>query len=188
MMITETKTMLDTRTGALSGKEIKYSDRKLKDLAGIFLDENSRENMDPETLVYSVQSYMPVDEGTRGGLFFGNTTIFPGKVGNEYFMTRGHFHREFVSSEYYWCVTGEGMLILMNTNREVWAEKMRPGSLHYIPGNIAHRVANTGIDTLVFNACWTAEAGHDYDTINQQGFSMRLFEVGGRPQLVKSNR
>ena len=101
-------------------------------------------------------------------------------------MTRGHFHHEFISSEYYWCVEGEGMLILMNTDREIRAEKMRPGSLHYIPGNIAHRVANTGTGKLVFNACWTAEAGHDYETINQQGFSARLLEVEGKPQLVKS--
>ena len=37
------------------------------------------------------------------------------------------------------------MLILMDRERNTWAERMMPGSLHYIPGGVAHRVANTEI-------------------------------------------
>jgi hypothetical protein len=33
-------------------------------------------------------------------------------------------------------------------------------------------------------ACWPADAGHDYDTIQQQGFPVRVFEQGGEPVIV----
>ncbi|NJL38771.1 MAG: cupin domain-containing protein [Leptolyngbyaceae cyanobacterium SM1_4_3] len=142
--------------------------------------------MDGETLAYSVQAYMPVAEGKSGGLFFGNSTVYPGKVGNEYFMTRGHFHALPDTGEYYWCISGEGALLLMDEQRATRAERMHPGSLHYIPGNIAHRVANTGKTPLVFNACWPSDAGHNYAEIARNGFSARLIDTDGKPNLVSS--
>jgi len=99
-------------------------------------------------------------------------------------MTRGHFHAFRDTAEYYWCVRGEGVLILMDGESSVWSEIMSPGSLHYIPGKVAHRVANTGNEELVFNACWPSEAGHDYDSIRNRGFLGRLLERGGNPELV----
>ena len=77
------------------------------------------------------------------------------------------------------------MLILMKHDRSrTWAEKMVPGSIHYIPGCTAHRTANTGKGTLSFGACWPSDAGHDYDTISQYGFSKILVSQGGEPVLV----
>lgn len=64
---------------------------------------------------------------------------------------------------------------------------MRPGSVHYIPGRTAHRVANVGDTVLSFLACWPADAGHDYETIAAHGFGARLRAVNGRPELVPNN-
>ena len=50
---------------------------------------------------------------------------------------------------------------------------MKPGSVHYIPGNVAHRVANTGNEPLIFLASWPSDAGHDYARIRETGFSKR---------------
>ena len=169
----------------ITGEGVLTSVKFMKQLNGVFLDKIAFENIDPEQRVYEVQAYMPVDEGKIGGWFFGNSMVYPGKVGKEYFMTRGHFHANKDTAEYYWCLKGEGALILMDTNRNCWYEKMVPGSLHYIPGNVAHRVANTGDDVLFFNACWPSNAGHDYDSINKDGFSARLFEIDNEPKLVK---
>lgn len=174
---------LDLATGLLHGEGVITSEKRVGNLEGIFRDEAARREMDPETLVYSVQAHMPVGEGTPGGLFFGNTIIFPGKVGNEYFMTRGHYHKHLDRAEYYWCLKGEGMLILMDEERQTGTEVMTPGSLHYIPGKVAHRVANTSDRELVFNACWPSDAGHDYESIHSQGFSARLVEIDGNPVL-----
>ena len=119
-----------------------------------------------------------------GDLSFGTTILYPGKIGNEYFMTKGHFHSNSDRAEFYWGVEGEGFLILMDERRNVWAERMFPGSLHYIPGKVAHRVANTGYQKLVFSACWPSDAGHDYATIADAGFARRLVDVNGVPTLV----
>ena len=72
----------------------------------------------------------------------------------------------------------------MDTDRKIWTEVMKPGSLHYIAGKVAHRVANTGSQKLVFNACWPSDAGHDYDSINTQGFQARLMEENHKPELI----
>lgn len=168
----------------LAGEKVIKSVRLLGELNGVFQDREAYDKMDKEQTVYQVSSFLPVPENTPGGLFMGITTLNPGKVGNEYYMTKGHFHSKDDRAEFYWGVEGEGMLILMDEQRNVWAERMFPGSLHYIPGKVAHRVANTGYQKLVFSACWPSDAGHDYETIATDGFSRRLVEVKGVPTLV----
>ncbi len=185
MEITPASVFLDIASGLLKGDRIITSEKKLSQLKGVFKDETIRASMDQNIIAYSVQAWMPVKEGTPGGLFFGNSTVFPGKVGNEYFMTRGHFHALADTAEYYWCVKGRGVLLIMDERRMVRAEKMEPGSLHYIPGRTAHRVANTGDQELVFNACWPSDAGHDYEAIEREGFAARLLEIKGVPVLTK---
>jgi glucose-6-phosphate isomerase len=167
----------------LTGEEVVKSCRTLGDLSGVFEDDTAFALLSAETLVYEVYSHLPVSEGTPGGLYFGLTKLYPGKVGREYFMTKGHFHRQADRTEYYWCLEGEGALILMDGNRKVWAEKMFPGSLHHIPGGVAHRVANTGHQVLSFAASWPSDAGHNYESIALDGFSARLTEMDGSPQL-----
>ena len=171
-------------TWFLQGEGIITSEKRIKHLVSVFADESERLQMDQESLVYEVQAHIPVREGSPGGLSFGTTLIHPGKVGNEYFMTRGHFHALADRSEYYWGVQGEGMLVLMDGNQTTWAEKMFTGSLHFIGANTAHRVANTGTGPLIFGACWPSDAGHNYDTIDRNGFSARLVEIDGVPFLT----
>ena len=138
----------------LTGEDVVKSTRVLGDLDGVFQDKEAYGKMNKE------------------------------KVGQEYFMTKGHFHSNSDRAEFYWGVEGEGFLILMDERRNVWAERMFPGSLHYIPGKVAHRVANTGYQKLVFSACWPSDAGHDYATIADAGFARRLVDVNGVPTLV----
>jgi glucose-6-phosphate isomerase len=61
---------------------------------------------------------------------------------------------------------------------------MSPGSLHYVRGENAHRIANTGNIPLVVWACWPTDAGYDYDAIANQGFSARLVERDGKPVFI----
>ena len=170
--------------GDIGGEGLLTSARTLADLKGVFADEAAFAAMDKSKVVYRVKSIEPDPQGTPGGLYMGITYLEPGKVGKEYFMTKGHFHLNPSSTEFYWGVSGEGMLILMDSQRNVWAEKMAPGTLHYIRAGIAHRVANTGNETLVFAASWPSDAGHDYGSILEKGFAARLLEVDGKPELV----
>jgi glucose-6-phosphate isomerase len=182
--LTESQVRIDFSTGSLLGEPVSNVRRTLGDLRGIFANEHARAAMDQSALAYRVEQYQPVPEGTDGGLFFGCTFLEPGVVGNEYFMTKGHFHARIDAAEYYWCIRGEGVLLLMDQNRRCRAEHMNAGSLHYIPGRHAHRVANIGSQTLCFGACWPADAGHDYDTITKFGFSARVVRVNGSPAVM----
>lgn len=174
---------LNPQNYKMTGEPVVNQLRKLKELPGVFQDQGCFDRMDPEQTAYTVQAWFPGTEGTPGGLFFGASTIYPGKVGNEYFMTKGHFHAQSDRAEFYWGVEGEGMLILMDRNRKTWAERVYPGSLHYIGGEIAHRLANTGNEKLVVGACWPSDSGHDYQEIAKNGFSARLLEINGEPML-----
>ena len=168
----------------IKGEPIVDQIRQIKDISVIFHDQKAFDKLDPETEAYKVQMWFPVAEGTEGGLAFGRTIILPGKVGDEYFMTKGHFHAKSDRAEFYWGVKGKGMLILMDRNRNTWAEEVFPGSLHYIGSDIAHRLANTGREELIVGACWPSDAGHNYEEIVVNGFSARLVEIGGTPFLI----
>jgi glucose-6-phosphate isomerase len=143
--------------------------------------------MNPATLAYSVRWLQAVPAGTEGGLLWGVTLLQPGKVGDEFFMTHGHFHADCTRAEYYATTSGCGLLLRMDKDRKTWAEEMSPGSLHYIDGRHAHRVANTGDEPLIFWACWGSDAGYDYGTIRENGFGMRVVERDGKPVLVAND-
>jgi glucose-6-phosphate isomerase len=184
-MISILKAPLNFRDMQLSGASLDRLSRRIGDLGDIFYDRKAYAGMPMDRTVYEVVSGFPVPEGTEGGLFLGITYIHPGKVGDEYFMTRGHFHKIRNRAEIYICMEGEGMLILMSEDRAAtWAERMEPGSIHYIKGYTAHRTANTGSGVLSFGAFWPSDAGHDYATISEHGFSKILVDRGGVPALV----
>ena len=168
----------------LIGKEVEHSKRTLGDIRFIFEHGDRLTEQQAAHIAYTVNSYLPEKEGTPGGLFFGITNLYPGLVGDEYFMTKGHFHANRNTAEFYWGIEGEGILILMDEQGNIKGEQMFPGSLHYIPGRTAHRVANVSDVTLSFGACWYSDAGHDYGSIEKNGFTARLKNINGTPQLV----
>jgi glucose-6-phosphate isomerase, archaeal len=181
-------TRIDWLAGNMHGSPLQSSEKKLGQLEGVFRDSGAWQLMSPDTLVYRVQWHEAIPQGMEGGLFWGTTTIEPGRIGDEYFMTRGHFHARRDRGEYYSTVQGRGMLLLMDEERVTRVEAMEPGSLHYIPGYIAHRTVNTGDTPLIFWACWPSDSGHDYETIARQGFSARVLDRDGSPAVVPEER
>ena len=184
-MITNSQHHVMLAEGSLTGNKVVDSVKTLAQLKNIFLDELARGLMDQNEIIYKVQAILPITQGTEGGLFYGTTWIEPGTVNEEYFMTQGHFHQISNRAEYYWGVQGEGVLILMDRNRNFRGEWIRPGTIHYIPPHTAHRVANIGSQQLIFSACWPSDAGYDYEEILKNGFSCRLLNKNGSPALIK---
>ena len=161
--------------------------KTLGQLDGIFANTRALHEMDPNTVVYRVQAWCPVPDGTEGGQFWGSTVVEPGHVDSEYFITHGHFHLKRDRTEYYGTIEGEGALILMDEARRTWMEHMSAGSLHFVPPNTAHRVANIGKVPLRVVACWPSDAGHDYEPIRRHGFGARLLNINGEAKLVGSS-
>jgi glucose-6-phosphate isomerase len=177
-------TSIDWGSGEITGEGVVESVKTLGELANLFEDEVAWRSMDAKTEVYRVRAWKPVADGTTGGLFWGATVLQPGRVGNEFFMTHGHFHALRDRAEYYATIRGQGALLLMQEDGETWSQAMSPGSVHYIPGYIGHRVANTGAEPLVFLASWPSDAGYDYGRIRTAGFGKRMMLRNGAPCLV----
>jgi glucose-6-phosphate isomerase len=175
---------LNPHTGLLQGVGVKESRRTIGGLAGYFRDEPVRAAMDQDRLAYRVQAYEPKPEGERGAVCCATTFLEPGSVGDEYFLTRGHFHANEDCPELEVTVGGTGVLVLMTADRHTWTEPMRPGSVHHVPPGTAHRVANTGGEPLVFVSYWPSETGHDYRTIVDRGFRTRVQRMDGVPAVV----
>lgn len=176
---------LDPQTGILSGEPVTESRRTIGRLTGYFRDEAARAAFDQDTLVYRVLAYEPRPEGVPGAVCCATTFLEPGLVGDEYFLTRGHFHAREDRAELEVTVSGEGLLVLMTEDRQTRVEPMRPGSVHHVPPRTAHRVANTGSTPLVFVSYWPSETGHDYQTVVAHGFGARVRRVDGHPRVVE---
>jgi glucose-6-phosphate isomerase len=120
-----------------------------------------------------------------GELLHGISIVKPGQVGDEYFMTKGHFHAKLETAEVYYCLNGEGVMV-METPEGDWAvEELWPGQVLYVPPRWAHRSVNTGHDgDLVTFFVYPGHAGHDYGTIEQKGFRKLVVARDNRPQVV----
>jgi len=166
---------LDAATGRVS-PEGPLQQRRLSDLEGLFADAGAWRAAagggDP--LVYTV-SAAPVPE-ERGEVPFSITTIEPGDVAGELFMTRGHRHTA-PEGEVYAGMVGEGGLLLFDGTAHRWIE-LTAGAVGYIPPGWAHRTVNTGTAPFRFVAIYPGDAGHDYETVLREGMGARVVRDG----------
>jgi glucose-6-phosphate isomerase len=145
--------------------------RRLSDLRGIFADEAAYrlalEEGDP--IVYTVESIEGGDG--EGDLHYGIATLMPGRVGGEYYMTRGHFHAWRPAAEVYVGLAGTGAMLLEDEAGRTRLLPLERNSIVYVPGHVAHRTINTGDEPLVYLGIFPAGAGHDYGTIAERNFA-----------------
>ena len=147
--------------------------RTLGEIAGIFAEGSKLSEADRGRVVYEIFG-CPAEVDGPARLLYATTVLHPGTVGDEFFMTRGHFHTNLERGEIMLTLSGTGALVLMDRDRRTWTEPMTPGSVHDIDGRHAHRVANTGSEPLVFFVTWMSDCGHDYASIAEHGFGTLL--------------
>jgi glucose-6-phosphate isomerase, archaeal len=175
-------TLLDLRSGVLEpAREV--LERRLSDMREHYL-EGGRHDGNP--LVYAVYG-IPVP-ATNSNLIGSTTVIQPGSVGDEYFMTKGHFHAVRDRAEIYLGLAGDGRLVMATEDGRHAVEPMAPGSVNYVPGGWAHRSVNVGDEPLVFFAAYVGDAGHDYGTIEQRGFPVLVVRGERGPQVIANPR
>lgn len=157
--------LLDLRTGIFDSQPAQ-SIRTLADLAPIFAE--SDDSLDLCQVVYEIHG-SPAEVEGPARLLYATTVLHPGRVGREFFMTRGHFHTDPNRGELMFTLSGIGKLILMDRDAQVQLEPMTPGSVHDVDGRFAHRVVNDGLEPLVFLVAWMSDCGHDYATTQLPG-------------------
>jgi len=114
--------------------------------------------------------------------------IHPGTVGEEYHMTKGHFHAKEDTAEVYVGLQGQGYLLLDTADGQFQALPMQPGTVTYIPPYWAHRTVNVGDEDFVFFGVYPADSGHNYAAIEQRGFSQLLVKRKDGPEIVPNPR
>lgn len=124
-----------------------------------------------------------------GELVQGVSVVHAGMVGDEYFMTKGHFHTVMETGELYYCLEGEGMMVMETPEGDWSIEPLRPGRVVYVPPRWAHRSVNTGdAESLAMFFAYPGNAGHDYGTIERQGFRKLVIGLNGTPEIVDNPR
>jgi glucose-6-phosphate isomerase len=124
-----------------------------------------------------------------GEILHGISIIHPGKIGEEFNMTKGHFHTVLDTAEIYYTLKGQGVMVMETPDGEWAIEQLFPGSVLYVPPRWAHRSVNTGSDEdLVMFFAYPGDAGHDYGTIESQGFRKLIMDKNGKPEIVDNPR
>jgi glucose-6-phosphate isomerase, archaeal len=175
-------TALDLASGRLD-PELEVTDRRLSDMRGMYLEDGG---VDDDPLIYRVYG-IPVP-ATTGNVLSSTTVIEPGTIGREYFMTKGHFHEVRDRAEIYLGLGGEGRLLMATEDGKHVVGPMRRGAVNYVPGGWAHRSINVGDEPLVFFAAYAGDAGHDYRTIEGEGFPVLVLKGAAGPEVVGNPR
>ncbi|MDD2393347.1 MAG: glucose-6-phosphate isomerase family protein [Eubacteriales bacterium] len=172
----------DMVTG-LSGKT-PSTRRMLSQMKGMYADREAFEDMlqKEDVLIYEFYELgLPEDSGD---IAFGTSIVYPGKVGSEYFMTKGHFHTIIDTGEVYYCLSGQGLMLMEDPEGNTAAAELKKGCAVYCPKRYAHRSVNTGNEPLVTFFAFRGDAGHDYGTIETKGFRKLALEIGGKPVVT----
>ncbi len=171
---------IDLETGGMPGAT-NHLMRRASDMRGYYVDPAAldrlvQEQDDPPH--YEVFE-LPVPQET-GQLMYCISKLQPGRVGQEFFMTKGHYHTISATAEIYLCLAGQGYMVMKTTEGKWAAQKMLRGQMVYVPPYWAHRSVNTGAHEALVSFCvYPGDAGHNYGDIQKEGFGKRVFERQG---------
>jgi len=164
--------------------------RRLKDMEGFFSDNSSVKQIlkKDNPLIYEVYGLHLPKIDTKFTFRYGISVLYPGKVGNEYFMTKGHFHSVREVPELYIPLKGKGFIIMQDPQLNVFTSEVGENTSLYIPPGWAHRMVNIGKEKLIFFCIIPSDTGQDYGILKKKGFAKLLLEKNGKPVLVDNPR
>ncbi len=154
--------------------------RRASDMRGYYRDHAALQRIiaDGDPVHYEVfEKVIPEEEGH---LLLCISKLYPGVVGEEFFMTKGHYHTVLATAEVYLCIQGEGYMMMKTKDVRCTTEMIRRHRMVYVPPCWGHRSINTGNVPLISFCVYPGNAGHNYGDIASQGFGKRAFKRGGR--------
>lgn len=170
---------VDLEAGALQGTGSRY-EKRLAELGGLYADAAAFEALaarQGDAVVYDVTDHRP--SAAAGDLITGVTRMSPGKVGDEYFMTRGHVHARADRPELYFGLKGRGLMVMESVDGQTRIVEIGPQVACYVPPFWIHRSVNVGREDFVMLFCYPADAGQDYAIIQRAGgLRVRIVDDG----------
>ena len=160
---------VDIASGRLKGATNRYV-KTFRDLEGLYADAEAFVAIlarRGDEVAYEVTDYKP--SANAGDMIIGVTRMEPGRVGDEYYMTRGHIHARPNRPEMYYGESGLGVMLLESPAGEVRTVEIGPRTMCYVPPFWIHRSVNVGIEPLVMTFAYPADSGQDYDIIAKAG-------------------
>jgi glucose-6-phosphate isomerase len=179
---------IDFDTAAGTSKTAESTKRRLSQMKGMFYDLKSAEAVLKKEDPVIYEFYELGCPERAGDLAFGTSIIYPGKIGNEYYMTKGHFHMIVDTAEVYYALAGEGYMVMENAEGDTIEMPMAKGKAVYVPRGYAHRTVNTGDEPLVIFFTFAADAGHDYGTIETKGYHKMVVNQDGKTAIIDNPR
>jgi len=161
------------------------TERHLSELRGYFADEDAYAAAlaQGDLVLYTMAAVEPATGD--GALHYAIAQLMPGRIGAEYYMTKGHYHAWRPAAEVYIGLSGAGVLLLESEETEEGClTPLEPNCIVYVPGHTAHRTINTGDVPLTYLGIYPANAGHDYGAIATRNFRQVVIAVDGQPILL----
>ena len=159
--------------------------RRLSDLKGQFYDRDAYNKLlkAHDKVLYEVYEIKRPE--VIGEILHGISILYPGKVGYEFHMTKGHFHSVLDTAEVYYCLYGEGLMVMETPEGETAVKSLAPGRVLYVPPRWAHRsVCTSRQEKLVTFFAYPANAGHNYRTIEKKGFRKIVVDKGQGIEII----
>ena len=177
--------LIDLENGAMP-EHTRHLIRRASDMKGHYADSKALESLiiSGDPLHYEVFEIPTIPE-EAGELMYCISKLQAGKIGDEFYMTKGHYHTVADTAEIYLCLRGHGYMLMKMANGKCATEEMTRGRMVYVPPFWAHRSVNTSKDEPLISFCvYPGNAGHNYGDIEQEGFPKRIFERDGKVMIV----
>ncbi|WP_218161819.1 MULTISPECIES: glucose-6-phosphate isomerase family protein [Microbacterium] len=174
--------------GGIEGRSRRY-EKTLGEMSGVYRDDAAWRaavaERGADELVYWVDDHR-YQEGP-GALIVGTSTLLPGRIGDEFAVTRGHLHAVADRAELYHCLSGRGVMLLETLDGQSAAIELTPGKAVNVPGHWIHRSVNVGDEPFVTLFCYAADAGQDYAVISDAGGMQNLVVADGDGWTLTAN-
>ena len=160
-----------------------------RDLSGLYADAGAFDAIVAEKgdeVAYEVTSYTP--GAKTSDLIMGVTRMEPGRVGREFYLTRGHIHANGDRPEIYQALSGRGIMQMESPDGGVRLVEMGPMQICYVPPFWIHRSVNIGDEDLVMFFAYPSDSGQDYGIIERSGgMRVRVMSDGNGGWVAEDN-
>lgn len=164
---------------------IKKSERSLEELRPYLKNLDAAKGPDPVYTVWRYAHLKQDDEKIKAvGLRYDLTLIPPGKIGDEFVKTAGHYHLPY--PEAYEVLLGRAYFMIQSESA-VFLVEAGPGEKFIIPPGFGHNTINVFNEPLLIANFVSEKAEYNYEPYKNNHGAMYYFVSGGELVNIEKN-